>query len=126
MTFTQLLLVGAGGFAGSIARYFTSKTVDLKLNTLFPFGTLTVNVIGSFILGVIIAWTAKKADNSENLRLLLATGFCGGFTTFSAFAFENLNLLEQKLTGVALLYISMSLIIGVLAVYAGVSLGKNL
>jgi fluoride exporter len=85
-----------------------------------------VNIIGSFILGIVIAWASRKGAGSENMRLLLATGFCGGFTTFSAFAFENLTLIEQKMIGSALLYISLSLILGVLAVYAGIMIGRSL
>ena len=124
MDLYKLFLVGAGGFLGSIARYLTSRSVDGKINSIFPYGTLTVNIIGSFILGLIYSWIARKADGSENLKLLLATGFCGGFTTFSAFAFENLNMLGQKMSGISAIYIIVSLIFGVLAVMAGVILGK--
>jgi fluoride exporter len=126
MQIYSLFLVGIGGFFGSIARYATARSIDVKLNALFPYGTLTVNIIGSFILGIVIAWASRKGAGSENMRLLLATGFCGGFTTFSAFAFENLTLIEQKMIGSALLYISVSLILGVLAVYAGVVVGRSL
>ena len=126
MNFYSFLLVGVGGFFGSIARYATSRSIDARFNSIFPYGTLTVNLIGSFILGFVIAWAAKKSGGGENLKLLLATGFCGGFTTFSAFAFENLNLIEQRMTGNAILYISVSLIFGVLAVYGGLQLGKNI
>jgi len=124
MDLYKLFLIGSGGFLGSIARYLTSRTIDGKINSIFPYGTLTVNIIGSFILGLIYSWIARKADGSENLKLILATGFCGGFTTFSAFAYENLNLLEQKMSGISVIYIIVSLIFGVLAVMAGVILGR--
>jgi fluoride exporter len=126
MNLYSFLLVGIGGFFGSVARYATSRSIDLKLNSIFPYGTMTVNIVGSFILGIVIAWTSKKTDGAENLRLLFATGFCGGFTTFSAFAFENLNLLQQRMIGSAFLYALISLILGVVAVYTGILMAKNL
>jgi fluoride exporter len=126
MKLYAFFLVGIGGFFGSIARYATSRTIDSKLNSIFPYGTLTVNIIGSFLLGFVIAWATRKSGEGEDLKLLLATGFCGGFTTFSAFALENLNLLEQRNTGSAILYISVSLALAIGAVYGGVILGKNL
>ena len=125
MNLYSFLLVGIGGFFGSIARYASSRSIDARLNSIFPYGTLAVNLLGSFILGFVIAWAARKADGAENLKLLLATGFCGGFTTFSAFAFENLNLLEQRNASTAILYISVSLVLGIGAVYGGLVLGKN-
>src|SRR5688572_13122885 len=126
MNFYKLLLVGAGGFFGSVLRYITSRSIDEKLNAVFPYGTLTVNLIGSFILGVVYAVALKKTGDSENLRLLFGTGFCGGFTTFSAFAFENVNLIGQKFIGVSTLYIGTSLILGFLALWAGMMLGRTL
>ena len=126
MNFYQLLLVGSGGFFGSVARYLTSRTIDAKLNSVFPYGTFAVNVIGSFILGIVYIVAMRKTGGSDNIRLLLGTGFCGGFTTFSAFAFENLNLLDQKLIGSSLIYITASLVFGVIAVFAGIAVGKSL
>ena len=126
MNFYKLLLVGTGGFLGSVLRYVSSKSVDEKLNSVFPYGTLTVNIIGSFILGLIYAWAIRKTGDPENMRLFLGTGFCGGFTTFSAFAFENLNMIEQRLFGSAAVYILASLILGILAVFGGILLGRNL
>jgi fluoride exporter len=126
MNVSSFLLVGIGGFFGSIARFVTSRSIDAKLNSIFPYGTFAVNIIGSFLVGFVIAWASKKIDGGENIRLLFATGFCGGFTTFSAFAFENLNLVQQRAPGTAILYISVSLIAGVLAAHAGMSLGKSL
>jgi fluoride exporter len=126
MNLYSFLLVGVGGFFGSIARYATSRSIDIKLNSIFPYGTMTVNIIGSFILGVVIAWASKKTDGAENLRLLFATGFCGGFTTFSAFAFENLNMLQQRMFGTAVLYALISLVLGIVAVYTGIFTAKNL
>jgi CrcB protein len=94
--------------------------VDNKLNALFPYGTLTVNVVGSFLLGLIYMLALRKAGISENARLFLGVGFCGGFTTFSAFALENFSLMEQKLASISLLYICISVVMGILALAAGI------
>jgi CrcB protein len=125
MNFYKLLLVGSGGFLGSVIRYISSKSIDEKLNALFPYGTFTVNVVGAFIVGIIYAWAIRKPD-AENIRLLLATGFCGGFTTYSAFALENVNLWQQKIIPVSVMYIIFTLFVGFLAVVAGLIVGKNI
>ena len=127
MTAYNILLVGAGGFLGSIARYLATITIDKRLNSLFPYGTLTVNTMGSFFLGIILAVVIKKTGTqAEQWKLLLGTGFCGGFTTFSTFAFENISLWEGKLAGTAVLYTLLSLAFGVAAVWTGMLLGRNL
>jgi CrcB protein len=126
MNFYTLVLVGSGGFLGSVARYIAVKSLDEKVNSFIPYGTLAVNIIGSFILGVVYAFLARKAGATDHLKLLLGTGFCGGFTTYSAFAFENVNLLQQKLLSLSVLYMLLTLTLGFLAVFAGVSLGKYL
>ncbi len=122
----KLLIIGLGGFIGSVARYVTVKLVDEKLNSIFPYGTLSVNVVGSFLLGVIYMLALRKAGLTENGRLFLSVGFCGGFTTFSAFALENFNLFQQKFIGTSLLYISISVIAGLLALAAGVWMSRFL
>lgn len=125
MNITYVLLVGAGGFFGSIARYLTVISVDRKVNSVFPFGTLTVNILGSLILGVVLALLSRKTGNySDQWRLFLGTGFCGGFTTFSAFAVENLNLLQEKFPSSAFLYIIASLAGGLLAVWSGFAIAR--
>ena len=120
MNLYTLLIIGVGGFIGSVLRYITVRLVDSKLNALFPFGTLTVNIVGSFLLGMIYMLALRKVGVSENARLFLGVGFCGGFTTFSAFALENFNLLEQKFISISLLYITISVVMGILALAAGI------
>jgi CrcB protein len=120
MTTYKILIVGFGGFIGSAARYIVVKTVDGRLNALFPYGTLTVNIVGSFLLGMIYMLAQRKAGLSDEGRLFLGVGFCGGFTTFSAFALENFNLMQQKLPGISLIYITVSIILGILALAAGI------
>ncbi|HOX84232.1 MAG TPA: fluoride efflux transporter CrcB [Chryseolinea sp.] len=122
----KLLAIGLGGFIGSILRYVVGKSVDEKFDSTFPWGTLTVNIVGSFIIGFIYALALRKLGVTENWRLFLGVGLCGGFTTFSAFAWENVSLLEQKLIGTSLLYISMSVILGLLAIIGGAWLSRFL
>jgi len=115
----KLLVIGLGGFLGSILRYVVGKSVDEKMNGSIPWGTLTVNIVGSFIIGFVYVLAMRKAGINETWRLFFGAGFCGGFTTFSAFAWENFNLLDQKLIGTSLIYILLSIVLGLLAVVAG-------
>jgi CrcB protein len=124
MNITTILVVGVGGFLGTIARYISVQTIDKALNALFPYGTFTVNLIGSFILGFVMGGVTSGDQSSGNWKLFLTVGFCGGFTTFSAFAFENLNLLQQRLVTTSLLYAGVSIIAGLAAVAAGFYVGK--
>ncbi|WP_276372968.1 fluoride efflux transporter CrcB [Chryseolinea sp. H1M3-3] len=126
MNLYHLLIIGLGGFVGSVFRYVTVRLVDDKLNALFPYGTLTVNIIGSFLLGIIYMLAIRKTGLTENGRLFLGVGFCGGFTTFSAFTLENFNLIQQKLIGTSVLYISLSVVAGILALAAGVWVSRFL
>lgn len=115
----QLLLVGIGGFLGSIARYLVSK---LNFSWAFldlPMGTLTANVLGSLIIGFLMGAFLNADWMNNNLKLLLAVGFCGGFTTFSSFAGENFTLIQHGQYFTAFLYIAASVILGILAVFAG-------
>lgn len=127
MTITNVLIVGAGGFLGSIARYVTVVSVERRLNTMFPLGTFAVNIVGSFVLGFVLALAMKKTGTHlHEWRLFLGTGFCGGFTTFSAFAAENMSLFEQKFPGIALIYITVSVASGMLSVWVGFALAKSI
>ncbi len=122
----SLILVGAGSFAGGVARYLTQLLVQKYYPSSFPFGTLFINITGCFIIGVIYALADKGNLLSPGMRLLLATGFCGGFTTFSSFAFENISLLRDGEFFYTSLYILLSVIIGLLAVYLGILLIKSI
>ena len=124
MNFTSVLWVGLGGCLGSVARYVLSKSIDGKLNTVFPYGTLAVNILGSLILGFVYGVALKKAGTASPLTIFLGVGFCGGFTTFSTFAWENINLLQQRLISPALLYIAVSLVVGLLAIAFGTWLSR--
>ena len=122
----HLLLVGFGGFFGSIARYWMSK---LNLTWDFhsiPMGTLAVNIIGSFLIGFMLGIFMNSNLLHTNLKLFLVVGFCGGFTTFSSFTNENFLLLQNGQYLTALIYIGGSIIIGILAVFAGFLIANQL
>ena len=115
----HLLLVGLGGFIGSVARFLVSK-LNLSWHFLsIPMGTLTVNVLGSFIIGILVGISAKSDLISTDLRLFLMVGFCGGFTTFSSFSSENLILMQNGQVVTVLIYTALSILLGFLAVYLG-------
>ena len=120
-----ILLVGAGGFVGSVARYLLSDAVQSRLLTSFPFGTMTVNLLGCFIIGIIYA-LSESANLAPEYRILIATGFCGGFTTFSSFSFESLTLLQDSQYLYAVLYAGLSLVLGLLTAFLGVILIRYL
>jgi fluoride exporter len=124
MNIYKILIVALGGSLGSIARYIGAKTIDSHFNANFPAGTFSVNIIGSFAIGIIYAIVARKTG-SDNWALFLGTGFCGGFTTFSAFAFENISLINQRMAMTSILYIVSSVALGLLAVVGGMALGKS-
>jgi CrcB protein len=120
----NILLVLAGSAAGGTARYVTALLIQSKNNSLFPWGTFAINFLGCFIIGIIYAIAARNATTGSDIKLLLATGFCGGFTTFSAFAFENLELLKSGMYLTALMYIIFSVVLGIMAVVLGAYLIK--
>lgn len=115
----QFLIVGLGGFLGTMARYLISK-INLMENFLsLPLGTLTVNVIGSFLIGFLTGLASKSEILSADMRLFLMAGFCGGFTTFSSFTNENLQLIQNGQFLNAAVYIGVSLFLGFVAVFLG-------
>lgn len=119
----QLLYVFLGGGLGSIARFLLAKYYNSP-TTGIPYGTLLANVIGSLLIGLILGWVIKSSFLSENHTLLLATGFCGGFTTFSTFAYENHMLLKSGDFFTFLLYTLGTFVLGFLAVFLGMYLVK--
>ncbi len=104
----NLLLVGVGGFAGAVCRYLISVAF-LRYSIVFPFATLTVNVAGSFLLSLIVYGLLPPKVMGADMRLLLAIGFCGSFTTMSAFAYENIQLIELKQITKAFLYFTLNI-----------------
>ncbi len=119
MIIKKILLIGAGGFIGSVARYFISK-INLSIDFFsIPVGTLLVNVLGSFTIGLLAGIASKSEILSLEWRLFLMVGLCGGFTTFSSFSNENLMLLNSGHLLTILLYTGLSIFLGFAAVYVG-------
>ncbi|KGL61869.1 fluoride efflux transporter CrcB [Polaribacter sp. Hel1_85] len=119
----QLVFVFIGGGFGSILRYIVGKWLNNTENGI-PYGTFAANILGSLLIGVILGYAAKNEAISQNHTLLLATGFCGGFTTFSTFAYENHVFLKSGDFTTFAFYTIASFVVGFLAVFAGMYLVK--
>lgn len=119
----SIFYVFLGGGVGSVLRFLISQYTSKMMNVgNFPVGTLIVNMVGCFLIGVFTAYFIR-IDNA--LKFLLITGFCGGFTTFSTFAAENLSLWQNQQWGFLALYIILSIIGGIFAVYIGMQMIRN-
>ncbi|MCK7591424.1 fluoride efflux transporter CrcB [Subsaxibacter sp. CAU 1640] len=119
----QLLLVFVGGGIGSVLRFLVGKYLN-NAETGIPYGTFAANIIGSLLIGIILGLAVKQNTLSQNQILFLATGFCGGFTTFSTFAYENHVFLKAGDFTSFAIYTVASFIVGFLAVFAGIFLVK--
>lgn len=119
-----LLLVGTGGFLGSISRFMASRFMQSYFPSSFPFGTFAVNISGCFLIGLIYGFSERSALLTPGWKMFLAVGFCGGFTTFSTFANENLALLRDGEFINFLLYTGLSVFLGIAATFLGVLITK--
>ncbi len=122
----QILLVAAGGAVGSVCRYLVGVGALRLLGPSFPWGTLTVNVVGSFGIGVLAELIVTRFGASTDLRLLLITGFLGGFTTFSAFALDAVSLFERGAALSSLVYLVASVVVSLAATVAGMFLMRSM
>ena len=120
----NILMVVGGSAVGGGCRYLLSIFVQQFNRTQFPTGTFVVNTLGCFLIGIIYALSERHPVSTQNLKILLATGFCGGFTTFSAFAIENLELFKNGNTLLATLYIVLSVLLGISAAWAASTILK--
>lgn len=116
-----LFIIGIGGFIGSVLRYLISLSIQNKILSVFPFGTLVVNIIGCLVIGIIFG-LSERSNLSSEWRLFLATGICGGFTTFSAFSIETFGMLREGQLMHAFTYICASVILGLIATFIGISI----
>ena len=121
----SFLLVFFGGGLGSGLRYLVSIAMN-QYSKVLPFGTFTVNIIGCLLIGLILGYAQKDNTLTSNQTLLLVTGFCGGFTTFSAFANENFELIKNGEIFNFSVYSISSIVIGIVAVFVGLYFSKNI
>ena len=115
----NIVFVALGGAAGSVCRYLVSRLSESS----FPLGTLAVNVLGSLLIGLLVGFSSKSMISPE-MKLLLVTGFCGGFTTFSTFANESFSMMRAGEIVMTALYIGVSVVVGVMAVWLGMNVSE--
>ena len=118
----NILLVGLGGGLGSMARYLCQRWFALNYPHHFPWGTFAVNITGCLLIGIFWGLTFRTFTVNENWKLFLMTGICGGFTTFSAFTLEGVGLLKEQRLGYFFSYVLFSVVLGLIATYAGMKL----
>ena len=121
-----VLLVALGGAIGSVGRYLIGLHIAARYGSAYPWATLTVNVVGAFVMGLVVEWIARRLGGSAEARALLASGLLGGFTTFSAFAYDVSVLVERGGWIASLGYVLLSVIGSILALYAGLVLARTL
>jgi fluoride exporter len=119
-----VLLVASGGALGSVARYLVGVLMTRAFGVNFPYGTLTVNVVGGFLMGLFIGIMARRLEGSMDLRLFVAVGIMGGFTTFSSFSLDVAVLWERGELSTALIYVLASVILSIAALFFGLWLAR--
>jgi CrcB protein len=119
-----LLLIGLGGFLGSISRFLIALGVNRIFQSVLPVGTLTVNILGCLLIGIIYSLAEQKNMLSPELRIFLGVGFCGGFTTYSSFAFDKFSLIKTGDFLMLSVYVGASVFLGLIAVYLGSQIHK--
>lgn len=122
----SLLIVGTGGFIGTVLRFLVSRYFQENTFSLFPWGTFTVNIVGSLLIGIFYGMSERGNLLSPEIRIFLTVGICGGFTTFSSLTNDAFMLLQEKEWLKVSLYASLSFFLGLVAVYLGRTLIKSI
>ncbi len=120
----KYVMVGVGGALGSILRFWLGSYIGSRMGTRFPYGTFVINVTGSFLVGFVFALLTARTQWSPNWRYLIPIGFIGGYTTFSSFEYETLRSIQDGQIGHGLLYVCLSVVVGFIAVWGGVIIGR--
>ena len=120
-----ILYVALGGALGASGRYGLGLFVDRLSGSSFPYGTMSANILGSFLMGILVAWLAAKGAGNETARLFIGVGLLGGFTTFSSFSLDAMNLLRDKGIAPFLSYVLISVIVSLIAIAAGLWLARK-
>jgi len=120
----KYLAVGAGGFMGSIARYWLATYVGQRMGTRFPYGTFLINISGSFLIGLVMTILTERTHLSPIYRYLIPIGFIGGYTTFSTFEYETLRVIQDGQFTIGVLNVVLSVLVGFLMVWTGAMVGK--
>lgn len=121
----MILAIAAGGAFGSVLRHLVGRGALALMGPSFPYGTLFVNVAGSFVMGVLAAYFAHIANPSQEMRAFLTVGLLGGFTTFSAFSLDIVTLSERGEIFAAILYIALSILLSLSAIFAGLFIVRS-
>lgn len=121
-----ILYVAIGSIIGGVSRFLLQQFVQRRVDSVFPYGTLVVNLVGCFVIGIIIGLADRGNLMSPQARIFWATGICGGFTTFSSFIAENYNMLRGGELLTTFIYLSVSIVIGLMVAGFGILLVKNL
>ncbi|HEU4584592.1 MAG TPA: fluoride efflux transporter CrcB [Gemmatimonadaceae bacterium] len=122
----MIWFVALGSALGGVSRFLLSTAIQQKAGTVFPIGTLVVNISGSLLLGFLMSYALSTTAISPEVRGLLTTGFCGGYTTFSTFSYETMMLIEEGELGRAAVYVLASVVVSLIAVYLGITAARGL
>ena len=121
-----ILWISIGAIVGANLRYFVGQSVAKLLSSTLPYGTLLINITGSFVVGFFLVWTGERVLADPRWRLLIAIGFCGGYTTFSSFTYETFALFEQGRFAASALNVMVTNVLCLLAVVAGAAIARGI